>query len=78
MLSELLPFVSETIVTMTANDRALSPQLMKKFAPKAVIASDAISALREAKSMSEQEDVIVITGSLYLVGECKAIINDIF
>jgi dihydrofolate synthase/folylpolyglutamate synthase len=78
MLSELLPFVSRTILTMTADDRALSPELMKKFAPKAVIASDAISALREAKSMSEREDVIVITGSLYLVGECKTIINDIF
>jgi dihydrofolate synthase/folylpolyglutamate synthase len=78
MLSELLPFVSKTILTMTANDRALSPEFMKKFAPQAVIANDAISALREAKSMSEEEDVIVITGSLYLVGECKTIINDIF
>jgi folylpolyglutamate synthase/dihydropteroate synthase len=28
--------------------------------------------------MAGAEDVIVITGSLYLVGECKAMINEIF
>lgn len=78
MLGELLPYASETIMTMTANQRALSPAFMKKFAPKAVTANDAQAALKKAKSMSKEEDVIVITGSLYLVGECKTIINDIF
>jgi dihydrofolate synthase/folylpolyglutamate synthase len=78
MLGELLPYVDETILTMPANDRALSPEFMKKFAPKAVVADNATWALKKAKSMSTEKDVIVITGSLYLVGECTAIINDIF
>jgi folylpolyglutamate synthase/dihydropteroate synthase len=51
---------------------------MQKLAPKAIVADDVTWALKKAKSMSTDEDVIVITGSLYLVGECKTVINDIF
>jgi dihydrofolate synthase/folylpolyglutamate synthase len=78
MLNELVPCVSEIILTTISNNRALSPEFMNKCVPRAVITRDATSALNKVKSMSGEEDVIVITGSLYLVGECKAIINDIF
>jgi len=78
MLKELVPCAREIVLTATSNDRALSPDTMKKYAPGAFIAGDIPSALHKAKSMSGADDVIVITGSLYLVGECKAIINDIF
>jgi dihydrofolate synthase/folylpolyglutamate synthase len=78
MIEELLPYVDETILTMPENNRALSPEFMKKLAPKAVVADNSAWALKKAKSMSTENDVIIITGSLYLVGECKAIIDDIF
>jgi dihydrofolate synthase/folylpolyglutamate synthase len=78
MLGELLPHVDETILTIPKNDRALPPEFMQKLAPKAIVADDVTWALKKAKSMSTDEDVIVITGSLYLVGECKTVINDIF
>jgi dihydrofolate synthase/folylpolyglutamate synthase len=78
MLGELLPYVDETILTMPANDRALPPEFMKKFAPKAIVADDVTWALKKVKSLSTEEDIIVITGSLYLVGECRTVINDIF
>jgi dihydrofolate synthase/folylpolyglutamate synthase len=78
MLGELLPHVDETILTVPKNDRALPPEFMQKLAPKAIVADDVTWALKKAKSMSTDEDVIVITGSLYLVGECKTVINDIF
>jgi len=78
MLGELLPHVDETILTVPKNDRALLPEFMQKIAPKAIVADDVTWALKKAKSMSTDEDVIVITGSLYLVGECKTVINDIF
>ena len=78
MLGELLPHVDETILTVPKNDRALSPEFMQKLAPKAIVADDVTWALKRAKSMSTDEDVIVITGSLYLVGECKTVINEIF
>ena len=78
MLEELLPFVDEVIFTSSKNERALLPESMQKFAPKAVIANDAAWALKKVKSMSEENDVIIITGSLYLIGECMAIIDDVF
>jgi dihydrofolate synthase / folylpolyglutamate synthase len=78
MLSELLPFADEVIFTSSANDRALFPESMKKFAPKAFVADNASLALKKAKSMLKEKDVIIITGSLYLIGECTAIIDDIF
>jgi dihydrofolate synthase/folylpolyglutamate synthase len=78
MLDELLPVVDEVIFTSSSNDRALQPESMKKVAPRAVIADDAAGALRKAKAMSGGNDVIIVTGSLYLIGECRAIINDIF
>jgi dihydrofolate synthase/folylpolyglutamate synthase len=78
MLGELLPHVDETILTVPKNDRALPPEFMQKLAPKAIVVDDVTWALKKAKSMSTDEDVIVITGSLYLVGECKTVINEIF
>jgi len=78
MLEELLPSVDEVIFTSSTNERALLPESMKKFAPKAVIVKDAARALKKVKSMSEENDVIIITGSLYLIGECMAIIDDVF
>jgi len=78
MLGELLPHVDETILTVPKNDRALPPEFMQKLVPKAIVADDVTWALKKAKSMSTDEDIIVITGSLYLVGECKTVINDIF
>jgi folylpolyglutamate synthase/dihydropteroate synthase len=51
---------------------------MKKFAPKAFVADNASLALKKAKSMLNEKDVLIITGSLYLIGECTAIIDDIF
>jgi dihydrofolate synthase/folylpolyglutamate synthase len=78
MLGELLPYVDETILTMPANDRALPPEFIKKFAPRATVSNDVTWALKKAKSMLTDDDIIVITGSLYLVGECKTIINEIF
>jgi len=78
MLSELLPFADDVIFTSSANDRALFPESMKEFAPKAFVVDNASSALKKAKSMLNEKDVLIITGSLYLIGECTAIIDDIF
>jgi len=78
MLDELLPFVDEVIFTSSANERALLPESMKGFASKAIVADSPEWALKKAKSLSNENDVIIITGSLYLVGECMTIINDVF
>ena len=78
MLDELLPFVDEVIFTSSANERALLPESMKGFASKAIVADNPAWALKKAKSISNKNDVIIITGSLYLVGECMTIIKDVF
>jgi dihydrofolate synthase/folylpolyglutamate synthase len=78
MLNELAPCVSDIILTTIPNDRALSPEAMKQYAPMAFVTRNVMSALNMAKTMSNEEDVIVVTGSLYLVGACKAVVDDIF
>lgn len=77
MLKELLPYFDEVILTMPANERALSPEIMKNIVPTAVIIHDSTKAVKEAQRIATPNDTIVITGSLYLVGEFKAIVHDI-
>lgn len=78
MLSELNHSVDKTIFTTVSSERALVPEVLKKYVPQAIVAHDISSALNMAKSMTGEKDVIVVTGSLYLIGECKTVINDIF
>jgi len=78
MLGEVLPCVDEVIFTSSTNERALIPASMKKSMPEAIVAENPSGALKKAKSISNENDVLIITGSLYLVGECYAIIDDIF
>jgi folylpolyglutamate synthase/dihydropteroate synthase len=51
---------------------------MKAYAGDAIITEDVRSALKEAKTIAKDKDLILITGSFYTVGEAKTIINEIF
>jgi dihydrofolate synthase/folylpolyglutamate synthase len=71
MAALLFPLADRVILTAPANSRALEPE--KIPAPGAAIThsvQEAIVLAREAK----HDDVIFITGSLFVVGEARALL----
>lgn len=73
-LAPLLPVCHRLIVTASNNEKAISPEEMERSARKAGAraerASDIASALSAALDSSHVP--VVVTGSLYLVGEARA------
>ena len=71
MTALLFPLADRVIVTAPANSRAMEPEQIP--APGATITHNveaAIALLREA----DKNDVIFITGSLFVVGEARALL----
>ena len=78
MLNEIVPAMNMVIFTKPNIERAISPQELKSSVKNAVITGNTRDALERAKKMARKEDLILITGSFYTIGEAKAIINEIF
>ncbi|HKO45829.1 MAG TPA: folylpolyglutamate synthase/dihydrofolate synthase family protein [Pyrinomonadaceae bacterium] len=74
----LFPIASRLIITAPQNPRAAEPDYLRKMAmdhlshTNIYVAIPAGAALRKAKELTPHEGVICVTGSLYLVGEVKA------
>ena len=73
MTAILFPVAHEVIVTAPAQPRAVRPELIRELADHARVRTaprleDALRLLREAAP----DDVVFITGSLFLVGEARA------
>ncbi len=80
MLAILLPVVDRLILTRPSNTRAYSAEELIEFLPehldetKIVCAtSDVEEAVRQARQNTPPNSIIVVTGSLYLVGEVRKI-----
>jgi dihydrofolate synthase/folylpolyglutamate synthase len=76
MAGILFPLVQEVIATAPKQPRAVLPETIREISdhPRLRVAprlGDALAMLREASA----EDVALITGSLFLVGEAKAMLN---
>ncbi len=75
MLQELLPLVDQLILTRPHTERAMSPETMlpvaKQYLRKIEVVTDPCEALNLALSMSDEKDLVCVTGSLYLIGEIK-------
>lgn len=70
ILDELVPIADKVILTKPNIPRALEPKVLAKYVKKEyVIIKDAKKALKYAKKMAKKDDLIVVTGSIYLVGE---------
>ena len=79
MLTRLSEVVSEAVFTKVAMDRSADPaELAKSFADKMVTRShaDSRAALRLLIDESVPDDVIVVAGSLYLVGEVRPMLQE--
>jgi len=72
----LAPLADHLILTKSHNDRAAPPTVLKaalgKNEKKAEIAEDLEKAIEKGLSMTKEEDLLCISGSLYTVGEARA------
>lgn len=76
ILNLLLPLVYDIILTRPTIERAASPEVLALSVPGATIAGDIGSALSIAKKRAAKGDIIVVTGSLYTIGEAKTAIHE--
>jgi dihydrofolate synthase/folylpolyglutamate synthase len=76
MLHLLSPMADTIILTQPHTERATSPSLLKKAlgqnGKKAEIVEDLQEAIERGLSLTKEEDLLCITGSLYTVGEARA------
>jgi dihydrofolate synthase/folylpolyglutamate synthase len=76
MLQMLLPLCDRAIFTRPKIDRALPPEkflaVAENYLSDVRVIADVPTAVAHALATSSAEDIICITGSLYLVGEVKA------
>jgi len=77
MTAELFPLTATVVVTAPANTRAMAPDDLIRAAvphPNMRSAPNVAAALELARHAASPEDAIVITGSLFLVGEARALL----
>ena len=79
---QLFPRASKLILTSPNNSRSMPPgELASQFAagmPFDVVSvtDDVSAAIERALAVTPDDGIILITGSLYLVGEAKKILNN--
>ena len=78
ILREILPLFDLVIMTRPNMERALSPHRLGDYSKGAIIKENMADALAEARDLARDEDLVVITGSIFAIGEAKAVIGDIF
>jgi dihydrofolate synthase/folylpolyglutamate synthase len=77
----LFPRVESLILTKPVNSRAMEPNEIRKYVPaniaadRVIVVEDVEIALAEARKMAEKSKLILVAGSLYLVGEVKAMLR---
>ena len=79
MTAALFPFAERLILTRSANERSVEISELRKFAMenRFVIETATVEkALDEAFDWAAPEDIICVTGSLYLVGEAQKLLNN--
>ncbi len=67
----LFPLAGELVLTAPDSARALRPEVLAEFAGRGHIEPTVGAAIDYARTHAAGEDVIVITGSLFVVGEAR-------
>jgi len=68
----LFPLADELILTAADSPRSMSPEELAALAPQGRAVPNIVEALKLVASEASADDMIVITGSLFLVGEARA------
>lgn len=80
--SILFPKARDLILTQPANSRSMTAQELAAYVATAIegdrcfLTSNVPDALARAREVASENSIILITGSLYLVGEAKGILNN--
>jgi dihydrofolate synthase / folylpolyglutamate synthase len=69
----LFPLAAELILTAPNNARALRPEALQELAGRGRVVPDILTALEGVRAGVHEDDLIIITGSLFLVGEARAL-----
>ncbi len=69
----LFPLAYELVFTAPDNARALRPEALRELAGRGRVAPTIAAAVQEVRQEVAEEDAVVITGSLFLVGEARAL-----
>jgi dihydrofolate synthase/folylpolyglutamate synthase len=79
IIQELAPVFQTVIVTRAHSQRAAKTDILAaqfaKYGITAIQTENVVKAVEEAKKIANSQDLIVITGSLYVVGEAKEYID---
>ncbi|MBU1168124.1 MAG: bifunctional folylpolyglutamate synthase/dihydrofolate synthase [Proteobacteria bacterium] len=80
MFKCLLPLCCRVVLTRAKTERSIDPNTLlpvaRALCADATVIDDIPEAIRFAESKSAGDDVICISGSLYVVGEAKAFFNE--
>jgi dihydrofolate synthase/folylpolyglutamate synthase len=76
ILAEIVPLAHKVIYTRPAYYRAANPQhimdVAKEFKKDGEVHVPLSTAIEKARELADTKDLIVITGSLFTVGEAKS------
>jgi dihydrofolate synthase / folylpolyglutamate synthase len=82
MLKKLLPLGDRLILTSPDTERAMPPEALlpvaKKYLGRIEVVKNSREALKRALSIANRNDLICVTGSLYLIGEIKKAFSEAF
>ena len=75
--AELVPLSDEVVITRTSSPRSADPDMIRGYirGKKVCISEDVKKGLGIALSIAEESDLILATGSFYLVGEVRELIK---
>ncbi|MBI2522782.1 bifunctional folylpolyglutamate synthase/dihydrofolate synthase, partial [Candidatus Woesearchaeota archaeon] len=69
-ISEIInPMANKIILTKSSNERAAEPEAIKKYFKNSMIIKNPKEALKHAKKIAKKEDLVLIAGSIFFVGE---------
>jgi dihydrofolate synthase / folylpolyglutamate synthase len=78
IIEELTPLAAVTVATRAMVPRAAPPQqvadLAAKWCSRLIVEEDTQTALAQAIVETRQDDLLLVTGSLYLVGDAKRLL----
>jgi dihydrofolate synthase/folylpolyglutamate synthase len=76
MIEIISPLADFVIITKSSNSRACEPEKLKDFfyKDKIVITNSVSEAVEHAKKIANKQDMVLITGSLFTVGEARDIL----
>jgi dihydrofolate synthase / folylpolyglutamate synthase len=81
IIEELTPLAVVTVATRAMVPRAAPPQqvadLAAKWSTRIIVEEDTQKALAQAIAETRQDDLLLVTGSLYLVGDAKRLLPDL-